>query len=390
MVRVLCVHPDAGSQERLRRMLLEHRRAWEVVAASSLEEARASLERDTPSVVVTVAPPLLDGVALLGEVRDRTPQVVRVLLTDGRVNDSTLRSLKIAHRVLPEAVEPALLVETIARTLTMAQLVTQPEMRKLLGQLGHLPVAPRVFSELSVRLEDPATSVEQLAEIVAEDAGLAAQVLRLANSAYFGRELNVTSLSTAAARLGTRLLRSLVLAAEVFDRFHTTDSPLSLDDQQRHASLVARIASSLEPRAPWKDDAFAAGLMHDVGKLMLATRASALYTPVVEQAQREHRPLHAVERERFGVDHGALGACLLGTWGLPASILEAVHRHHLETLSGPITLDVVQAVALADRLAHAVTPEGAADATDVTPVADPRWQWWCDLAQQLAHESAIA
>lgn len=390
MVRVLCVHPDPESQERLRRLLLEHRRSWIVSPAASLDEARVLLLGETPEVVLAVAPPTMDGVALLTEVRDRSPQVVRVLLTEGRVNDSTLRALKIAHRVLPESSEPSLLIEAIARTLTMSQLVTQPEMRKLLGRVGHLPVAPRVYSELSVRLEDPLTSVEQLAGIVSEDAGLAVQVLRLANSAYFGRGQNVTSLSGAAARLGTRLLRSLTLAAEVFERFHLTDSPLSLDAQQQHASLVARIASSLEPRAPWKDDAFTAGLLHDVGKLMLATRAPALYGPVLELARAERRPVHEVERAAFGVDHGALGACLLGTWGLPASILEAVHRHHLEVLHGPIALDVVQAVALADRLAHHAMQDPDQPEPSVTQVADPRWDWWCDLAQQLAHESAVA
>ncbi len=388
MVRVLCVHPDASAQERLRRVLLEHRRAWLVVSAHSSEEALALMAEAAPDVVLTVSNAAYDGVELLSQVRDESPQIVRVLLTDGRLQDGTIRSLKIAHRVLPEGAEPSLLVETIARTLTMSQLVTQPEMRQLLGRVGHLPVAPRVFSELSVRLEDQSSSVDQLAEIVSEDAGLAAQVLRLANSAYFGRDQNVTSLSVAAARLGTRLLRSIVLAAEVFDRFHTGDSPLSLEAEQKHASLVARIAASLEPRAPWKDDAFTAGLLHDVGKLVLATRTPELYAPVVMQATEERRSLHEVERETFGVDHGALGACLLGTWGLPASILEAVHRHHLEVLSGPITLDVVQAVALANRLAHQVAhPEDTAIAS-LSPVADPRWEWWCDLAQQLADECA--
>lgn len=390
MVRVICVHPDPEARERVRRVLLEHRRTWTLRLAASLEEARAALAGETPDVIVATAPPLLDGITLLSEVRDRTPHVVRLLLTDGRAQDTTVRSLKIAHRILPQTADPLLLVETIARTLTMSQLVMQPEMRSLLGQVGHLPVAPRVFSELSARLEDQSTSVEQLADVVSEDAGLAAQVLRLANSAYFGSGQSVTSLSVAAARLGTRLLRSVVLAAEVFDRFHVTDSPLSLDAQQRHASLVSRIASSLEPRAPWKDDAFTAGLLHDVGKLVLATRAPALYTPIVEEAVRHGRPLHEVERRRLGVDHGALGACLLGTWGLPAAILEAVQRHHLEVLHGPVTLDVVQAVALANRLAHEVTAPARGGTASLTPVADPRWEWWCELAQQLAEECAAA
>lgn len=391
MVSVLCVHPDPEAHEKLRRALLEHRRTWTLTSVASMEEARAQLARSVPSALLAAAPPRLDGIQLLTEVRDASPQVVRLLLTDGRAPEGSIRALKIAHRVIPESAEPVLVVETIARAVTMSQLVMQPEMRKLLGEVGQLPVAPRVYSELTVRLEDPATSVEQLAQVVGEDAGLAAQVLRLANSAYFGSAAHVASLPVAAARLGTRLLRSIVLAAEVFDRFHATHSPLSLDAEQRHAALVARIASSLEPRAPWKDDAFTAGLMHDVGKLVLATRMAERYGPIVEEARRDGAPVQDVERTRLGVDHGALGACLLGTWGLPASILEAVHRHHLEPLRGPLTLDVVQAVALANRLAHVVMPPSqGTPVAALTPVADPRWEWWCDLAQQLAHETAAA
>lgn len=391
MTRILCVHPQPEGLERFRRMLLEHRRGWDVELAPNAASAHAILTSRPIDAVVAVTTGDFDGMQFLREVRDWKGEILRLLLGQD-LDDVQVRSLKVAHRVLPLQCEPATFIETLGRTLTMRELVQQPVLRELLGRVGHLPVAPKVYAELTRRLEDPSTSVEQLSRVVAEDPGLAAQVLRIANSSYFGRELAVTSLDVAAARLGTRLLRSVVLAAEVFSRFPVSPAALSLDELQRHSALVARIASGLDPRAAWKEDAFTAGILHDVGKLVIASRLPDLWRDLLSTAKRTGRRVHEVEREKLGVDHGALGACLLGMWGLPSNVLEAVHRHHELSLEGDLQLEPGIAVTLADRLAHDLTREGQRPATAADPGvvshADPRWPWWREMAEQLAHESS--
>ncbi len=392
MKRILCVHPDAGVLEAHRRTLLERAREWEVRLERTTATGVAAFQSWRPdAVLAAIAPPDVDGVALLMQVRDEEPETIRIALGDDAPNDATLRSLRIAHRVLPGSVPPGELSEAVRRALLLRDLVAGPELRRLLGDVGPLPAVPRVYSELTRRLADPSVSVIELAELVSEDPALAAQVLRMANSAFFGRDRAVSGLADAAARLGTRLLRSLVLHAELYGGFPLPPAEVGrIEAFQRHSALVARIASGLEPRAPWLDDAFSAGLLHDLGKLVLLSRLPKRYEAIEAEALRSGRELHVVEAEQLGAHHGTIGACLLGMWGLPSVILEAVHGHHGMPVEATPRLDAVRAVALADRLAHDVTdPDDVRKRRPALPLAlvtDPRWGWWREMAEQLAEE----
>jgi HD-like signal output (HDOD) protein/CheY-like chemotaxis protein len=395
-MRILCVHDDPTVLERFRRALLERERDWQVRLEHSTPAGIEAFHRWLPDAVVAgVRPPVVDGVDLLMHVRDESGETIRIAIGDPTLNDTTLRALKIAHRVVPETIPQTDFVESLRRALLLRDIVSPPQLRKLLGEMGSLPAIPHVYSELTRRLEDPSVSVVELAELVSEDVALAAQVLRMANSAYFGRDRSVSGLTDAAARLGTRLLRSLVLTAELYGGFALPRSYANrMVEFQRHSALVARIASSLEPRAAWKDDAFSAGLLHDVGKLVLMSRITERYEAIEEEAMESGRELHEVELQRLGAHHGTVGACLLGMWGLPSTILEAVHGHHGLSLEVQHTLNPARAVALADRLAHDVSdPEDVRDQRAVLPIAlltDPRWSWWREMAEQLAMDAAVA
>ncbi|MFN8587118.1 MAG: response regulator [Candidatus Eisenbacteria bacterium] len=395
MKRILCVNDETRSLEQWRRMLLERERTWEVRLATSNADALSVLQSWPPDAVIAASrPPLADGIGLLTHVRDQRPETIRVLVGDANHNEQSLRALKVVHRALPADPDGETLVETLRRTLLMRDYVAQPQLRALLGQIGQLPAVPSVYAELTRRLNDPSVSVFELGELVAEDAALTVQVLRIANSAYFGRGQVVNRISDAAARLGTRLLRSLVLTAEIYG--HMPVSPAlaqRIEDLQRHTSLVARIASSLDPRAAWKDDAFTAGLVHDVGKLLMLSRLPELCARISREAADSYRLEHAVEVELLGAHHGTLGACLLGMWGLPSTVIEAVHSHHDLALEIPHSLNAARAVAIADRLAHAATDDEEmkmrSDPLPMAVVTDPRWAWWREMAEQIAHESSV-
>lgn len=395
MKRILCVNDETRTLEHWRRMLLERERNWEVRLATSNADALSVLQSWPPDAVVAAShPPIADGIGLLTHVRDQRPETIRIVVGEVVQNENSLRALKVVHRALPAEPDGELLVETLRRTLLMRDYVAQPQLRALIGQVGQLPAVPSVYAELTRRLNDPSVSVFELGELVAEDAALTVQVLRLANSAYFGRGQVVTRIADAAARLGTRLLRSLVLTAEVYG--HLPVSPALADrieNLQRHASLVARIASSLDPRASWKDDAFTAGLVHDIGKLLMLSRLPELSARIAQEAADSFRLEHEVEVEQLGAHHGALGACLLGMWGLPSAVIEAVHGHHDLALDIPHSLNAPRAVAIADRLAHAATDDEEmkmrAEPLPMTIVTDPRWAWWREMAEQIANEGSV-
>jgi len=393
-MRILVVHDDPIALEKFRRFLLERQSTWHVRLERSTSSGLEAFRSWIPdAVVAAIRPPAVDGVELLMIVRDEHADTVRIAIGDPVLSDTSLRSLKIAHRVVPETIAALDFVETLRRSLLLRDLVSPVELRALLGEVGQLPGLPRIYAELTRRLEDPSVSVLELADLVAEDVALAAQVLRMSNSAYFGRERSVTRLSDAAARLGTRLLKSLVLTAELYGGFPMPRVFAGRHEElQRHAALVARIASSIEPRAAWKDDAFTAGLLHDIGKLVLMARVPARYEAVEREVAESGRNLTDVETQRLGAHHGTVGACLLGMWGLPSVVLEAVNGHHGLALDVPQRLNPTRAVALADRLAHDVSdPEEVREQRSVLPVAlvtDPRWTWWREMAEQMAMEGS--
>lgn len=395
MRRILCVHDDPVVLESLRRALLEQERDWDVRLCRDLESAdEAAREGPFDVVCAAIRPPVVDGIVFLTRIRDRSPESIRIAI-GGADKEDILRAHKIAHRAVPDDAGGPAFVETIRRPLLLRDLVAAPPLRALLGRVGQLPNVPHVYAELTRRLEDPRVTVGELGALVEQDPALAAQVLRIANSAYFGRDRAVSSLGDAAARLGTRLLRSLVLTAEVYGGFVIAPRHVpAVEALQRHVSLVARLASSLEPRAPWAEDAFTGGLLHDIGKLVMVSRVPELYADILRDAETGAREVHEVELERLGAHHATLGACVLGMWGLPSVILGAVLGHHEPPAELPRRLDPATAVAIANRLAHDAT-DGEAMRIRRTPlsvsvITDPRWQWWREMADQLVVESATS
>lgn len=396
MPRLLLVHDDLRSTERVLRLLALREPQWELEHVASIADAWKRVEEWQPDAVVAAAKaPELDGIELLSRVQHAYPNTVRIAVgVDGEA-EKGLRTLRIAHRAVTEPIEVATLQEMVKRLLLLNALVSRPPVRELLGRMGPLPAVPSVYTKLSRRLEDPNASVFELSEMIAADSTLAAQVLRIANSAFFGHHQHVTKIEAAAARLGTRLLKSLVLTAEVYNRFPVSPFMVErLEALQTHASLVARIAANLEPGTPWRDDAFTAGLLHDIGKLLLAAYLPDLHASIVREAEREGRPEHEIELQRMGAHHGGIGACLLGMWGLPSEILEAADRHHDPLPALPAALDPVSAVTIADALAHGATSTVGPHSIDLMwpePVLkDPRWPQWRELAIEAAGRQAAA
>ena len=396
MSRILFVHDDPRLCERVKRLLAAREPEWEVLTSTREDEAWMLVRELEPNAIVVAArPPELDGVRLLTRVRDLRTETVRIIIGVDADAEHGLRTLRLAHRALPDPFEVPALHEMVKRMLLLSEVVAQPAVRAVLAQMGSLPAVPSVYTRLSRRLDDPNVSVYELSEMVSADTTLAVQVLRVANSAYFGRHQRVTQLEFAAARLGTRLLRSLVLMAEVYGRFPV--SPFiaeRLESLQEHASLVARVASNLEPNAPWREEAFTAGLLHDSGKLLLASHLPDVHTSIVRDAERTGTPEFEVEVQRLGIHHGTLGACMLGMWGLPSVVLDAARAHHSSIVRLPEALNPVIAVTIADHLVHAVvTPPGMpGHRLQMLELlaGDPRWPRWSELAAEAGQQEREA
>ncbi len=205
------------------------------------------------------------------------------------------------------------------------------------------PAAPEVVVRLSRLLSEEWVTGEQLAEVMALDAGITARVLRLANSVYF-RGSGVKSVEEAVLRVGVDGVRDVVFALSLLRSF----KPLHFDYHGfwRHGLAVAQTVLVLQRRAMALNapipEAYAAGLLHDIGMLVMDRTLGEGYGSIIAQAREQDRPLFEVEREVLGTDHAEVGGRLLEVWRMPPVLAQAVAGHH-----DPLGLD-----AMAGHLVH--------------------------------------
>ncbi len=190
---------------------------------------------------------------------------------------------------------------------------------------------PLFYERLNEAINHPRTSIDDIAKIITEDQGLTARLLRLANSPLFGWFGRVDSINKAVTIIGTQQLRDLALAASVMGVF--TGIPPELMDMAsfwRHSVACGTLARVL---ATWRRETnverfFVAGILHDVGQLMMATTIPPVVRELIEQSRADRIPYHLVEQERLGFDHAAAGGALLRSWKIPANIVDPVTFHH--------------------------------------------------------------
>jgi HD-like signal output (HDOD) protein len=192
---------------------------------------------------------------------------------------------------------------------------------------------------------------------------MTAKVLQVVNSAAFGSPRSVESVDQAVIYLGIELIKNLTLTVHIFDSALETHVPgFSYQALQEHAVLTARVAKQLMPPEARPQHLFSAGLLHDIGYIVLAHCDPVCFRAIVEESLRSTRPLKDVEKEILGVTHAEIGAYLLGLWGLPYPIVEGVAFHHDPAELGELTFGVPAALNVADALinemVHGAVPRG--------------------------------
>lgn len=361
--RILFVDDEAAILDGLRNVFHSRRRRWDMHFSCGGAQAIEQLERGPVNVVVTdMRMPDMDGLALLRRVQQRWPLAARIVLSGYADLGAVTQASAVAHQYLLKPCDPEVLGTTIERALELQTLLCSEALRDMVGRLGSLPAGPSTYQKLSVAMADPAVEVRKLARIVEADVAIAGRVLHFVNSAYFGLVRSVSSIEEAIVLLGISTLRSLALTIEIFSAFPGAQrSPGTLEIEERHALLTARIARRITGDPASAETAFAAGLLHDCGKLVLLDRMSVAYADAQARAQAEGRPVHEAEKAALGANHAEVGGYLLGLWGLPHPIVEAVAFHHSEARLTRGTLDTVVAVGVADLLARAAVRDVATD-----------------------------
>lgn len=376
-MNILFVDNEPKLLEAIERMLFDRADEWNIRSATTAPEALRQIDSYRFDVVVSdVRMPGADGVEFLQTVHARCPQAVRIVLTGVVSEEYALRALPIAHQFLSKPCSAEELTQLIERTHSLLALLSSPIVRDIVGNVEHLPPLPETYQRLSVVLANPRAGAEDAARIIREDPAIAAKLLQVVNSSFFARRMQTSDVCAAIVHLGLRTVRSLVLQAELFG------SPLlqgrvqsfALRQLQERSTRVAGLASRILGARPGRDEAFMSGLLCDVGQLVLAMTTPDLSKRANQLATTKKQPLQVAERDVLGAAHPEVGAFLLGVWGLPHTIVEAVAAHHdAEWIAHP-RLDVPASVFLASALIDGRLPDDSLVARWSIQQQLPKWQ----------------
>ncbi|GAB4362379.1 MAG: response regulator [Deltaproteobacteria bacterium] len=397
-IRILFVDDEAAQRDRLRGILEPVRAEMDLAFAESGAEALDRMAQDPCDVIVSdLGMPGMDGPALLREVRKRHPQVVRIALAGPDLPGSGLRSVEVAHQCLSGPVDPDILREVLGRARAMHALVDNDTLKALIGGMRSIPSLPDVYHEMMREIESPDASLRRIGGIIARDIGMCARILQLANSAFFGTMHRIADPVQAVTHLGLEVIKALVISVHIFSRFEKEAAGgFSLDALWKHSFVVGASAFGISRAAGSDraelDAAFVGGILHDVGKLILAVNLPQPYRAVRAVSGGEGVSLCEAERECFGATHAEVGAYLLGIWGIPREVVEAVGFHHDPGRPGVRRVTATVAVHVANGFEHADRADARPEETEAIDMAFlesaglsggiPAWKTACDAIAQ--------
>ena len=352
--RILFVDDDELILRSIDRVLKRHAQesSWELHFVTDGESALALLDENPFDVVLVDSDmPRMSGTALLRRLQELHPGVVRILLSGHSGLDMLRSALSLAHQFIAKPCDGQLLKSTLENACGLRSVLSQPELRVLVGSSNELPSAPRTYVAITNALSDPHSSTRTVAEIVEKDIAISARVLQLVSSGLYGLPRQVSSVGGAVAFLGVEVIKAIVLSIEVSKMFPISQAvqEFSIDALQRRSSAAAQLAKRIVGHESGGDVILIAGMLQDVGQLIFAARAPQRFSIALSSTRRGKAPLYETELELFGATHAELGGYLLGLWGLPTTIVQAV-VNHLEPAVGARSFDAAAALYVANLL----------------------------------------
>ncbi|WP_051822427.1 response regulator [Desulfonatronum thiodismutans] len=385
--RILFVDDEHQVLHGLRRMLHSQSREWELHFAPGGKEALELMAATSMDVVVSdMRMPGMDGLQLLTEVKELYPNAARVALSGHMDERMIMGSTKVVHQYLSKPCSPEALIAVLRRLLALRRYLAEEALTCLSSSLEQIPSLPKLYVAIQEELQSSHCSLKKVGEIISTDVGMSAKILQLVNSSFFGMYTKVTSPAQAVNLLGTETVKALVLHVQIFSQYDPRKCPrLSLARLARHslmtATLTKRICAMENESRDIQEDAFLAGILHDVGKLIFAVNCPGLYDEILEMVAAKNMSLPAVEREVLGAGHAQLGAYVLGLWGMSDPVLEAIAFHHEPVLSTTTQFVPLTALHAANALTIQLQPEGP---TGMPEGLDADYLAFCGLSDRIS------
>ena len=231
------------------------------------------------------------------------------------------------------------------QTQSSSNLGPSDQLKNIIMTTRDLPAMPQVASKVLELSSDPSTSAKQLQQIIADDQAMTGRILKIANSAMYSCSRKVKTLTEAIVMLGFNSIRSLVVTSAARNLYNTRKSTTGLKERLlwEHSIGVAFACRLLvqERNPALAEEAFLAGLMHDIGKLVLNLRVPEEFDEIVQQVYNENRAFNHTEKEVLGFDHAEVGARLVNKWNLSPVLEDTILNHHnpeAMTVENPLLL----------------------------------------------------
>jgi HD-like signal output (HDOD) protein len=309
------------------------RRQWISAFVQSGADALQAIDREPFDAVVTdMRMPGMDGAQLLDEVRNRSPHTIRMILSGQSDRETILRSISPAHQYIAKPCDTNDLKSKLTGAFALSDLLQNSELRATVARLKAVPSVPSLYSQILKEMDSEEPSMARLGQIVSQDPGMTAKILQVVNSAFFGLRGQIASAVHAVDILGLETVRSIILCVDAFSRLEGSlltgpDIAWLHTHSLATAGFARRIAQLEGAESQVVDDAFTTGILHDIGKHILASTSGEAWKSALDLARSKKVTLYEAERETLGCTHAEVGAYLLGMWGLPGSIVEGVARH---------------------------------------------------------------
>ena len=283
--------------------------------------------------------------------------------------------------------------ETLERASRVRDLLDEPGLKQLIAQIERLPSLPTLYAQIVNELRSSEPSIAHVARTICDDMSMAAKTIQMVNTISYAPRSKINDPMRASIYLGIDMLKALVLSARVFAQFEKVHvAELTVGSLWEHslrvATLAQRIARHEELEKSEVDDAFLSGVLHDVGKLILAMHAPDSYVKACRMAREDEISIADAERIVFGATHAEVGGYLMALWGLSESVVRGIQFHHEPSRAAVDALDCVTIVHAANALANGYTGEEDPDAPGVLPIDPEHFERfgltdhlraWCDL-----------
>ena len=326
---------------------------WEMQFVLGGPQALEAMAHEPFDVVISdMRMPGMDGAQLLDQVRQRFSQTVRMVLSGQSDKDAVFRAIRPTHQYLSKPCNIEELKQKLKCALSLRDVLDSPELKQRVSQMENVPSLPSLYRDLRRQLEDSHPDLNQITDIVSRDPAMTAKLLQLVSSDFLVSTSCLSSPKQAVSIIGIENLRSLVLSGGLFTELPEAQAE-QLAPAWRHSYTTACFAEAIagceHASENVMQNCYAAGLLHEIGWIVLATTYAGQIDAFPPNWSTD-LPAGVRDQGAFGSSHGLVGAYLLGLWGLPNAIVEAVAGHHTPSHVSPTSFCPLLAVHAADCL----------------------------------------